>query len=300
MPAMVLAANPATVTATFVDTSGATVDPGTVLVTVTRLDGTTVVEDVPTTSGSGAAARTYTLTSAQTATLDTLTVTFASSDLSQSVSETVEVVGALLFTEAEARLFPWGNGTPLSDTAKYTDAMIEEARARITEQFETICGVSFVPRYRLDTLSGTGYVNMALPRMKVTSIRSVEYRTSGAATWTAYDADDLADLFVEDYGWILRETRGLFTTGRRNLRIGYEYGFTTPPLTVKRAAIVAVIHELVPSNVDPRAISISSDVGSTQLFTEGFSGRGSDRAVHSIPYVNNVLKQNMYQIPVTA
>ena len=295
MPAMVLRANPATVTALFVNTAGVTVDPGTVLVTVTRLNGTAVVTDAATTSGSGAAARTYTLTSSHTALLDTLTVTFASASLSQSVSETVEVVGALLFTEAEARAF---DGGAMSNQSTYTDAAIEEARARITDQFETICGVSFVPRYRLDTFNGLGGAYLLLPRQKVTAIRSVEYRSSGAATWTAYDSDDLADLYIEPWGELLRESRGTFLSGRRNIRVGYEHGFTTPPYDVKRAALMALKYELVPSNVDPRAISISSEVGSTQLWTPGISGRGT--AIHPLPEVDRVLKLHSYTVPVVA
>jgi hypothetical protein len=295
MPAMVLAANPATVTAVFKDTSDTTVDPGTVTVNVTRLDGTAVVTGAATTSGTGAAARTYLLTSTHTALLDTLTVTFASASLSQSVSETVEVVGAFLFTEAEARAFDGGAMTE----AKVTDAALEEARARITDEFESICGVSFVPRYRLDTFSGLGYVNLALHRMKVTDIRSVEYRTSGAATWTAYDADDLADIYIEDHGWILRESRGTFLTGRRNIRIGYEHGFTQPPHDIKWAALKAARDELIPSNINDRAISITTEQGSEQLWTPNYSGRGA--AVHKLLSVDTVLQRYVgYRVPVVA
>ena len=294
MSAMVLAANPATVSATFYNTAGTVVDPGTVTVNVTRLDGTAVVTGAATTSGTGAAARTYTLTSSHTATLDTLTVTFVSSSLSQSVSESVETVGAHLFTEAEARAFDGGAMTE----AKVTDAALEEARARITDQFESICGVSFVPRYRIDTFNGLGGAYLMLPRHKVTSIRSVEYRTSGAATWTAYDSDDLADLYVEPWGELLRESRGTFLSGRRNIRIGYEHGFTQPPYDIKRAALLAARYELVASNINDRAISITTEQGSEQLWTPGISGRGT--AIHPLPEVDRVLKLHMYRTPVVA
>ena len=297
MPAQVLKSNPATVSATFVDTSGTVVDPGVCTVDVTGLDGTVIENDAATTSGSGAAARTYTLTSTHTADLDTLTVTFTSSDLSQSVTETVEVIGALLFTVTEARAF---DGAAMTSPSTYPTATIEEARARITDQFESICGVSFVPRYRLDTFSGDGLTTLRLPRLLVTDIRSVEYRDSGGVTWTAYDASDLADLFIEDTGYLLRETRGTFLSGRRNIRIGYEYGFTTPPFEIKDAALMALRDRLVRSNINDRAISITTEQGSEQLWTPGLSGRGT--AVHRHPIVNEVLLRyrDQYRVPVVA
>jgi hypothetical protein len=293
MPAQVLRANPATVSVQFVDTSGTAANPGTVTATVTNLAGETVA--TPSVSGSGTGARSITLTSADTADLDTLTVTFDSSDASiANVTETVEVVGALLFTETEARAFDGG----AMAGATYTDAMIDEARARITDQFETICGVSFVPRYRLDTFSGDGGGYLLMDRMKVTSIRSVEARSSGAATWTAFDADELADLYIEPWGELLRESRGTFLSGRRNIRIGYEHGFTTPPYDVKRAALMTLAYELKKSQVDPRAISISDEMTTTQLWTPGISARGA--AIHPLPEVDRILKLHMHQTPVVA
>lgn len=286
MTAQVLRATTKTVTAAF------DADPGTVTVTITRLDGTAVVTDATTTASDND--RSYPLSAAQTADLDTLSLAFTSDDLG-TITETVEVVGALLFTVAEARAF---DGGAMQLTSTYPTATIEEARARITDQFETICGVSFVPRYRLDILSGIGTEDLMLPRMKVTDVRSIEYRDSGSTTWTAYDADDLADVYIEDYGWLLRESRGTFVSGRRNIRVGYEHGYATVPLDIKRAALMAVKHELMKSNVDPRAISISDEMTTTQLWTPGISARGS--AIHPLPEVDRILKLYMYTVPVVA
>lgn len=294
MAAHVLRANPATVSATFYDTAGVVVDPGVVTVTITRLDGSVVVADAATT-GIGATARSYVLTAAQTETLDTLSVVFTSASLSQRVTETVEVIGALLFTIDEARVF---EGAVLASTTTYPTATIEEARARIMEQFETICGVSFVPRYRLDVFGGDGRSTLTLSRMRVTGIRSVEARASGGVTWTAYSADDLADLSVNEWGELVRETRGVFVSGRRNLRVGYEYGYTTPPHDIKRAALQTLKYELVASNVDPRAISISGDMTTTQLWTPGLSGRGT--AIHPLPEVDRTLRLYMSRMPAIA
>lgn len=282
MPAQVLRSQPHIVSVSFPS------DPGVVTVTITRLDGTALVTDAATTAADND--RTYTLSAAQTATLDTLSLAFTSGTLG-TITETVEVVGALLFTVADARAFD----AALTES-RFPDAVIEDARARITDEFETICGVSFVPRYRLDTLSGTGYVNLALSRMKVSAIRAVEYRDAGSATWTAYSADDLSDIYIEDYGWILRESRGSFVSGRRNLRVGYEHGFTTPPLDIKRAALIVCRYELLESNATDRTISMSTEFGTTQLSTPN----PERNRWYGIPRVDTVLAGHQYTIPVVA
>lgn len=294
MLAHVLRSNPASVSATFYDTAGVVVDPGVVTVTITRLDGTVVVAGAATT-GTGAATRSYVLTAAQTATLDTLSVAFTSASLGQTVTESVEVIGALLYMVAEARAF---DSSALASMTTYTTATIEEARARIMEQFETICGVSFVPRYRLDTLNGSGLSALTLDRVLVTAVRSVETRAAGAAIWTPDTLAQLADIYVEPWGEIRRETLGTFTLGRRNLRVGYEHGYSSPPHDIKRAALMSLKHELIGSNIDPRAISISTDTGSTQLWTPGLSGRGT--AIHPLPEVDRVLKLYAQRMPVVA
>jgi hypothetical protein len=273
MSHQVLRANPALVTATFLNTLGIVVDPGTVLVTVTRLDGTAVVSGVPTTSGTGANARNYLLTATHTALLDTLTVTFASASLSQDVAISVEVVGAFLFSETEARAF---DAAAMSDETSYSDAAIQRMRARITDEFESITGIGFVPRYRRDAFVGADDARMP---------RSVETYSNGV--WTAYSVDDLADVLVE-YDALRRRARGVFPMGYANVRVGYEYGMSPTPFDISEAALWALRYYLVPTNVDPRALSISNDIGTTNLWTPGVSGRGE--AIHAMPETDRILK----------
>lgn len=295
MPAMVLQSQPATVSVQFTDTAGSPANPGTVTVDVANLAGTALVTDAATT-GSGTSPRVYTLSSSLTATLDTLALTFDSDDASiANVIETVEVIGNHLFTITEARAF---DGAAMTSTVTYPTATIAEARARITDQFEAICGVSFVPRYRLDDLNGTGETSLILPRMQITDIRSVSTRDAGGATWTAYDADDLADLYYESWGYLLRETRGTFLSGRKNVRIGYEHGYAQVPWDIKRAALMTLRYELVDSNYSDRTISIANEFGSTQFWTPGVSGRGS--AIHPLPEVDRILRLYMNRVPVVA
>jgi hypothetical protein len=97
----ILQSAPFTASETFYE-DGVIVDPGTVTVGVTRADGTVLIAAGTATAGSGAAARTYALTIANTALLDTLTVTWTSATKGVRTS-TIEVVGGFLFTLSQAR-----------------------------------------------------------------------------------------------------------------------------------------------------------------------------------------------------
>lgn len=272
---------------------GVAVDPGVVTVSITNAAGTAVVTDAAT-SGTGAGDRTYTLTPAQTANLDVLTCVWTGSVGGQATSVTteVEIVGAHLFTIAEARNF---DKQQLSSSAGYNAQVIEKARARITDEFEDICGISFIPRYKRLTFSGTDTQELILPDLFVTAIRSLETRTSGTATWTAYTSTELADLFVDDYGLLYRESLGVLTAGRRNVRIGYEYGLQRPPLSISRAALKVLVSQAVPSNLPERATSLSDELGTFRLVTAGEDGRW-----YGIPEVDSVLSRYQYRGPGVA
>jgi hypothetical protein len=290
-PIQILAGTTVTLSAQFYS-DGTVANPGVTTVGIVDSAGASVVAAGTATGGATTGPRTYALS--DTTELDTLTVTWTTASLG-TVTTTHEIVGAFLFSVAEARAF---DGAAMANTTTYPTTAIEEARARLTDEFEEMCGVSFIPRYRVDVLSGDGGFDLMLPRLKVRDIRSVEYRDGGTATWTSYTADDLADIYIEDYGWINRESRGTFLTGRRNLRVGYEHGFSAPPLDIKRAALMAARYELVRTNINDRAISISTEQGSEQLWTPGLSGRGT--AIHPLPEVDRILKLHNYRIPVVA
>lgn len=290
-PKMILVNVQETLSASFYNDDGTLVDPGTVTVKITDVVGNTIVAAGTATAGTGTAARTYAL--AAQAELDILTVTWTSSTYGAFV-QTVEVVGGFLFTVREARTF---DNNALANTTTYTSAAIDETRARITDEFESITGVSFVPRYRRDVLDGHGDETLALPRREIRAIRSVETRASGGVDWTAFDADELADVFL---GWdyIHRETLGSWSSGVRNLRVGYEHGYSTPPYDIKQAALLALSYYLTAKNLSDRAISLSTEFGTQQLWTPGVSGRGS--AVHPLPEVDRVLRSYMTRLPVIA
>lgn len=286
----------ATIEATYTNAEGVAVDPGVVTVTITRLNGTAVATAAAT-SGSGAAKRTYTLSGSVTADLDTLTVVWSSVTLG-TITATYEIVGAFLFTVAEARAFDDKHLGTIDNEAEpttylYPTALIEAERERIAEEFERICEVSFIPRYRMVTLSADDDGTIRLPDMQVQAIRSVETRSGSA--WTAFSADDLTDLVFDSAGLVARDTRGIFPTGNRLVRVGYEYGFPTVPLQIRRAALLTARYSLAVSWTSARTITASNEFGTQQYWTPGYSGRGS--AIHELPEVDKILRQFMYRVP---
>lgn len=271
---------------------GLLVDPGVVSTSTTNLAGTVVASGNA--SGSGVAARTFTLDTTDTADLDTLTTVWTSPSYGVLTSR-VEVVGGLLFTETEARAF---DGAKLTSTVTYSDALIAGARARITEDFIKILGVAPFPRYKRVTLSGSGHQCLLLPDLFPTSIREAAILESDNTTWTALTADELADIAIEDTGEVYRRSLGIWPWGRRNIRIGYEYGFQQTPGPLKQAALLVLTggdaQSVVRSDIDYRATSFSDGIGTIRFLTPGL-GRGD--VWYSAPDVNRILQTFRHAVP---
>lgn len=286
-PPHILRGSALSVTASFAS-DGVAADPGVTTVAVTNIAGTVLVAS--TAAGGSGTSRTVTLDSTDTADLDTLTVTWTTANFG-TLTTTHEVIGAYLFTVAEARSF---DGGALTSTTKYTTAAIEEARARILDEFETITGVAFVPRYRRAVYSGGGLTSMFLDRNEVTAVRSVETRSG--ATWTAFTVSELADVLIEPYGAIERDTLGSFTTGSRNVRVGFEHGYETPPLDIKRAALVLCRYQFVEQNATDRSLSMTTEFGTVQLSTPN----PERNRWYGIPAVDTTLTNHLRRVPVIA
>lgn len=283
--------------ATFRDeSSGAVVDPGVTTVGIVNATGSTIVAAGSPMDGTGATARTYELLSVDTALLDRFVVTLSSATYG-NVETTLEIVGRQLFTIPEMRAY---SDNALLDTLKYPDAAIIDVRDRITDEFEQICGVSFVPRYDLSTDAGPVRDSSHLllvksngdPALRVTRIRSVETRAVTSTDWTAADTTDLDTTFATMYGDIVRES-GTWTSGVENVRVGFEHGYETPPLAIKTAAMVLARYLLVPSNLNSRALTDTGEFGSTILAT---AGRFGDH--YGIPAVDSVLDRYTERVPV--
>lgn len=269
---------------------GVLADPGVTTVSVVGLDGSAIVTDAAT-GGAGAAARTCTLAE-PLADLDELTVTWESAAYGAH-TQTVEVVGELLFSLREARQT---DGGAMQSVTSYPTAMLEQARIRIGDDFERICGVAFMPRVRQAVLSGRGGCELLLPDIRVLAVRSIETRAADAAAWTAIDAGDLANVRVLP-GGVLRLSTAL-ERGQANVRVTYAHGWARVPEEIRRAALIALRHTVVPDEVGFRVTSLTGEMGTTAYATAGrVTNPWSAFSYYGIPPVDATLARYSERVP---
>jgi hypothetical protein len=256
----------ATLTHTFYSSATATdPSPDSATVTITRADGTAVVTAASATE-AGTGIVTYTVTPAQTALLDTWTVTWVATfgGQPQSFIDTVEVAGDTLFTLAEIRAV-----TPINDTVNYLTADIVDTRTAVEQAIEQACGVAFAGRYALERYSGDGSNVLQLNHPLPSSIRAV------TITGTAFTAPQLADLTMAASGAIY-STLTYFTWGQNNIVVGYEHGYQEPPMEIRRAALLLAKMWLVGRRnpIDDRAVTFNAgaDGGTYSLAVPGRNG----------------------------
>jgi hypothetical protein len=253
----VLQLTPATLSQQWYE-DGSAVDPGSVTVTVTGADGTAVASGAA--SGTGTAARTYNLTTTHTALLDRLTVTWAST-LKGTQTSYVEVVGGFLFSIADFRAL----GTGYANTTNYPTATVVDMRTTVEQALEDACGVAFVPRYELETLNGVTGGLLPVKWAKVRAIRTVTVDTV---------AGTVADYVALREGMIYGSA--YWSAGYGNVTVGYEHGHSTPPMRIKRAALILAKRWITPGSADDRAINVSNETGTYALFQAGVRGHQFD------------------------
>lgn len=279
--AVVLVDSPYTATVSFYS-AGAIADPGTVTYAVTNDAGTAVTSG--TASGTGAAARTFSLTASHTTDLDVLTVVWTSSTLG-SITTQVEVVGGFVCAVGQIDQILSRGGT----SSDYTVLQKEQARTVATDAFEQACGVAFTPRYRREKLRGTDDYVLGLPTPRVLSVRAV------SIDGTALTADELADIDVDLLaGEISREagwSKGSW--GQRNITVTWEHGYEVPPADVSRAVALIASAILADGPWDDRGYGVTEGGGVVRLLTAGVSG-----AAFSIPEVQAALAR--YRFPRVA
>jgi hypothetical protein len=277
----ILVGTPATLTATFYDGGETAVDPGTVTVTVTRADGTVVVTDAATT-GSGAAARSYTLP-AQTR-LDHLTATWEGGLAGRVVTTHHDVVGGFYAELAEIRVLD-----ALSNTTRYPTEKLAAARVQAEDRFDLATGVAWVPRHERETLSGN-----ATPRL---ALRWARPRSVIAATIDGAAVTDLLTLRLYNWGVVERTAGNIFPVeaagGGGNVVVEYTHGYDRPPADLKQAFLTYVRYLLLDttSRIPDRASTMSTDFGTFQLVTAGF------QRPTGLPEVDAVLLDHSHRVP---
>jgi hypothetical protein len=261
-----------------VDPDGEPANPGTVTVGVVDSADAVVVPAGTATLGSGSNPRTYTLTVAQTATLDVLTATWTVGGVAVGVT-TLEIVGDVYVSAADVRAIE----PSLGEVPDYSTAKIHNARAQVEQMFEDSCNRAFVPRFRVDTLRGSGREWLVLRRPDVRGIRWAEYLNYDGTV----EPVDVAELEFDDLGVVVwRDHR--WPDGAQ-VRIGYEFGLSRPPEDLRQAAVQAIRAQLntFRSGIPDRATSFQPiDGGNVILATPGVG-----QWVTGIPAVDECLKR---------
>lgn len=183
-----------------------------------------------------------------------------------TVTVPVQVVGTRACSIADCR-----RQKPLDNVNRYDDVLLLQTIAEIEDQLEAACGVSFIVREQTFTVDGSGTSELFV-RARPRSVRSA---TVGGASVSPGDItiDEEAGVLIIDGTW---------NAGRRNVRVTGEFGHADVPGIVRQAVAEGVRYALMDSRVDPRAISTTSEDGTTsQLVTAGVRG-----AMFSLPALN--------------
>lgn len=258
-------------------------DPGVVTVTVTKADGTAIATDAAT-SGTGTDARTYTLAPQDEPNHLTAVWTGEVDGVATKLTTEAEIVGGLIFTEAQARIF---DDAKLASDSTYPSEAITEARDRITDNLETLTGVSWVPRFRRVELDGDGTDTLIVPNLEVSEV------LSASIDGTALTADELADLKPYKDGRIRRKTLGTWTDGK-DVVIEYVHGFDHPKDGVGYIAMRWLTHQIVGTNLPRTAIQQIDQLGTFRMATAG------EKYPTGIPEVDAWLASHDHTLPGVA
>lgn len=246
---------PAVLTATW-ERDGEQVDPGEpVVVTITGVDGTSILQAVPT-DGSPGVSRSISLTPAQTSTLNSWTLVWTAPDGSE-LTTYAEVVGDFLFTINRMR-----QRTPLQDTNMYPDETLLYYRTLAEMALEDACGVAFVPRYSYEEAFIAMYGVLSTSRRRINNVRMI---------WTSTDIGPqplptLKGLRIMTGTHIFMPT--LWNWWSRPIFVGYEHGYPFPPPRVSRAAIELARRWVVESPWDERMTGFRTrDGGQLDILT---------------------------------
>lgn len=253
-----VAGQPGTVNLKVYNEDGVLVDAtGSVSVLVEDSAGTDVSTGTATKTSDTTGTYTYTVAKTVTENLDTYSVswTYTVAGVSRTAKTYFESVGGHLFEIADFRAID----SALADATVYPADKIRSARVAAEQRFEKAAKVAFVPRARTVVLSGDNTTRIVVP--------DAELRVVYSATVDGVDLteDQMDYLEVDPSGVIRRNDEAYWPTGFKNIVITYEHGYDAPPEPVKRAVMTLAYEALVPSSLNPRATSQSTDLGEFRL-----------------------------------
>lgn len=260
------------------------VDPSTsITVTIRDSAGTTVTTGTATDDPNALGRYTFTVEVAFTGDMDVYTAEWDATlgGAAQKFYTTYEVVGGFIVSVAEIRAFD----DAIANETDYPTARVVKARQAAEDRLELLCGRAFRPRGARATVSGDNSLDVWLPTIEIRRI------VTGAIAGVALTSAELADLVVDTTGRISRQYAGIWTLGRRNVALHYEYGPDVAPEPIKRACLLLVRHFLVGSAVPDRATSLTTGEGTFRLATAGREGPTG------LPEVDAIINDYSVQLP---
>lgn len=234
---------------------------GAVTVAVTKADGTEVLAaGTATSAGDGTGEYTVTLTPAQTAALNVLTATWTDAGDSSTHTTRHEIIGGHWASVAEIRRL-----ANLDNPAKFPTSTIQAVRDWVTRHVEDACGAAFTPRYRRDTLDGTGTDTLLLPTPRPRTVDTVRVYDDAGASYTSFTAAEITDLETYDDGRVVRSLT-FWTRGQRNHVIEWTHGYDRPPADLKARTLAFVRQQLLEDRTGRNVLSIIDPSGITTRF----------------------------------
>ena len=279
---------------------GTATDVGAVTIGVTDGNGDTVVASSTATTNN--ADGTYTYSLADQTNVDILKATWTRSDTSADlVDARVEIVGGVLFTEAQARAH---DSSAMSNTTTFTDAMIADERTRITDDLEQWTGRSWIRRYCRAEFAGTGsrtlYMVDGNPRLADGTrlnrpgrlrdiVQVLSVTVNGTSVSTGNVVVDGDRLIRTDTAW-----SSPTASNPLNVVVEWEYGVEPSTNGVDRIGLLLLRDRLVASAVPDRALSYSDELGTIRYVQPG--GPMNNRT--GLPEVNAWVQGNDVRFPV--
>lgn len=223
-------------------------------------------------AGTGTGVYTASVAASENTQVDTWTVTWTADSVDHT--QTVSIVGGVPFDTATFdQLEPSTNG-------QWTTAEIIDARERAVWEAENITGRTMVQRHRLYTQRvDTPVSDLLLPDRDITTLRAVT-TTDTAGTSTTLTADQRADLYVTDAGYLVRRNGTAWPAGQ--VQVSYVHGFASTPeeLVWALARRTRWFLNRYKSGLPDRVTSWTTDEGSFRLDTR--PDRTGDAAVDAI------------------
>jgi hypothetical protein len=233
---------------TFYSGSTATDPDGTTAtVTVTRGDGTALATNAATVR-DGVGVYHYVL--APQANLDYLSLDWTGTfgGVSQTIRTYVEIVGEFFVPLADIRALEG-----LSNTTTFPDQTLKEARYWFMELAQSVCGVSFVPRYARDVMDGDG--------SKIAFLSHRRPRKLLSASVGGTTVSDLTKWHLYPRGRLVRDDGTSFPSGFGNVVVTYEHGYDAPDWELRQAALLAIRWKVLGdrSAIPPNASNMTTE-----------------------------------------